>query len=270
MTPRPIQLEFQAKSKWSRRGAADLLHRHGHRFDEELRREYVVDAYAACEKDAWFVPAAIQALVWSRHAQPKDDAWDEYVEECRRCFADRNRRVSGVAQWAGRFGGDGLARSLDGYRDLFVGLRESFEQPMQSPGDLRKNQELIMQAVMQGIGPSGKTCNVHGIGPWLGFAPHKIHMIWMQAWWPRQDSNIVYQPLGSVASRGLRVLAKAGIINEADARELQVDDDESDGPSGFGSVVLAHGLQQSLAEEIVGGRVMHINSALYELGFRGE
>lgn len=266
---RPIQDEFKSKSKWSRRGAAELLQRHGLAFDVLLRRD-IASTYSACTGDVWFIPAAVQSLVWSRHAMTNERSRAPYIEECRHCMCDEHRPLDAVLKYAGRFGPDGLARSLEGYRTIFAGWRALFDPPPSSPQDLLANQKRIMDAVQTGVTPDGAKRSIHGIGPWLGFAPHKIHLIWQESWWEDASSDDMYQPLGSVAGKGIRELAKAGVIDESKARGLQLDDDENDGVSGFGTALLAHSLTRELAGEVAGTRVMHVNSGLYELGYRGN
>jgi len=257
--------EYEAFRNRTPETVAELLMRHGARFDRELREQYLVEAFDLCRGDAWFVPAALLALRWSRHAQHTDEGWQEYFDAGRR-YMGGDEVLDEMRPHRGRFGEAAFVRAIEGYQALLrAKRRELFDRWPASPGDMRENQEALIAVFGAGV-LHGATGSTIGIGPWLGLAPHKILLIWQRDWWADPQSDRVFQPLGSVVTRALRRLARDGVVDRDEVRLLPRE--EEDRAEAYGTVAIAQGIQQRLAD-LVGGRVMHVNSGLYELGYEG-
>lgn len=108
---------------------------------------------------------------------------------------------------------------------------------------------------------------LHGVGPWLAFAPHKILAILRDEWWREPSLDEVVQPLGGPVMRALRILIKDGFIDTVPFAGRYKDSDEP-GIEAFGDLYLAHDAQRILARA-AGTNVLQINGGLYQLGYRG-
>lgn len=257
--------EYEALQIRTPEAVAELLVRNGARFDRELREQHLVDAFELCQGNPWFVPSALLALRWSRHAMHTDTRWLDYFNVGRRYMAG-HEVLDEMRLHAGRFGPVAFTRALEGYRALFrARQRELFDRWPASPEDLLANQVALIGVFGANV-LSGDTGSTVGIGPWLGLAPHKILLIWQLDWWTDSQSDRVMQPLGSVVTRALRRLARDRVIDREAVHLLPRE--AEDRADAYGTVVIAQGIQQRLAD-LVGGRVMHVNSGLYELGYEG-
>lgn len=144
---------------------AELLVRHGARFDRELREQYLVDAFDLCPGDAWFTPSALLALRWSRHAQYTDEGCQEYFDAGRR-YSDNPEVLDEICRHHDRFGEAAFVRAIEVYQSLFrARRRELFDRWPASPGDMREKQEAMIADYGAGV-LHGATGSTIGIGPW--------------------------------------------------------------------------------------------------------
>ena len=241
---------------------AKFLARVGHRLDRELQAS-ILKTKELLHHLPPLAAYCAEALVWTRHARNSN----EFLATAGDYITGPNEVLLDAAEgFHGRFGPDRLRRTLQAMRDFCLVLRDG-DLP-DSPSTLKRYQDDCMERVAT----AKSTYSLSGVGPWLFLAPFKMHVTQDEKYWDSSETNQILMPLGIQVERALRMLHADGIITDA----LPPDDygySETPGDEAFlsamGHVAEAQGVQKSLAE-LGGSYVPHINSGLYELGYRGD
>lgn len=258
-TPRD---EYNSLRPKNRQTVAGLLARRGRNFDERLRASIEGRRIALPGRPLLPVLCA-NALIWTHHG--KDDA--EFMDHASQYFTDGDQGAAeDAADFHHRFGRESLETVLHAMRQLC----EQIGRP-EFPENLIALQQLQVQLI-EDVAREKAAGRFRGLGPWLFPSPFKIFLTWNRRLWDDPDVDRVQLSLGTQVCRALRWLERDGIISRGDYIDDDADDADTSGSkflTQMGTVQMRHAQICDLAK-LAGTKALHINSALYELGYQGH
>lgn len=252
-----IRDEYDAMLTKTKPAVAELLARHGLRFDESLHDMLHATLDDNPERGAFSVWMA-EALAWATFARRDAEFFDAastYIE------TGDDTALTTAAEYPDRFGHDGrlLAALVSFHR-----LNEKFEKRFADAGDAPASWPKLQEDVLRRAEKMKKDGLLPGIGIWLFCAPFKVLAVATPESWasPRALDGVV-MPTGMQVERALDLLRKdkVGIAGRLVGGSGTLGDN-------FAEVFVAHTFQIELAT-LARTSVLHINGALYELGCRG-
>lgn len=237
---------------------ADLLARCGQEYDQWLHDMI----RATREKNDGRIDVCVwmaEALAWATFAVRHDD----FFANASRFFEDGDPdALSAAAEFPGPYGQDGrLRQAMISFRRLFEARVSQLANPAAEPSRWIRIQEYALRDA-QRLKDSDQ---LGSVGAWLFCAPFKILAVAHPSAWGPRDLDRLIMPTGAQVDRALEMLKKDGV---GAPQRLP-----SSGGGGLAADVADLFATQQFQVQIskcASASVLHINSALYQLGYRGH
>jgi hypothetical protein len=257
-----VHKEYVALRPKNLRTVGELLGRHGLEFDR-LLNSMVRDSMSAAQGSPPLAIYCAEALIWTRHAQRGDGFMRA---ACDYLINGTSEALELATEAAWRFGPETLGNALQAFRELLADAGIS-DLPVSIP-ELQRLQGECMNLVAT----AKDNHRMRGLGPWLFLAPFKIHITYHPELWDDQDLDAATMPLGMAVGRSLKELMRGEIIAKGAVPEIDEDDYLTSGQAFLDALadVVLWQEQQRLLAEAGSSRVHHINSGLYEMGYKGN
>jgi hypothetical protein len=256
MDTKDLQQDYDALSPKTKASVGRLLAQEGREFDQllsDMVRETAQELEAVPEFAVWMA----EALAWARYARRDPRFFAAAVVFIVQGEAEA---IDEALQFSDRFGPEALRAGLLSFRNWFEVMREQLLEMPRPMKDLIRTQERSL-SVAQQLREEGR---LRGVGMWLLPAPFKILTVAHPELWSSPELERLLMPAGTQVERALRRLHADGVVSLPKELLHKAQDTLVDGAT---DLFFLQAPQQELARA-GGTNLLHINSALYTLGFQ--